>query len=350
MSVGELLTLYKDGELNLHPEFQRFFRWSDSQKSRLIESLLLGIPIPPIFVSQDPRGRWDVVDGLQRLSTIFELTGDLTTPTGTQVEPLTLQKTRYLPSLNNMRWGSKDDTGEDILPDPAKLAIKRARLDIKIVLNKSDQSSKYELFDRLNTGGTPATAQEVRNCLLIMINVDFFNWILDLSNDPGFQACVPLTDRQVEEQIPLELVVRFLSLRISTIEQIRSMNDLGPFLTDQITTMAESETFDRPAAEASFRKTFAILGDTLGDDSFRRYNPNKQRSEGAFLISLFETLALGIGFHAADPNYTISTTRLTEFHHTLWENAQFQAATRSGVRSTTRIPTTVILGREQLSM
>src|SRR5437870_10728564 len=68
MSIGELINLYRDGELDIHPEFQRFFRWSNEQKSRLIESLLLGIPIPSIFVSQRENGVWDVIDGLQRLS------------------------------------------------------------------------------------------------------------------------------------------------------------------------------------------------------------------------------------------------------------------------------------------
>lgn len=61
MSIGELAGLYQRGELDIHPKFQRFLRWSDEQKTKLIESILLRIPIPPIFVAQDPDGRWDVV-------------------------------------------------------------------------------------------------------------------------------------------------------------------------------------------------------------------------------------------------------------------------------------------------
>ena len=63
--------------LILRPEFQRVFRWSDAQKSRLIESVLLGIPLPSIFASQKNDGRWEVIDGLQRLSTLFETAGEL---------------------------------------------------------------------------------------------------------------------------------------------------------------------------------------------------------------------------------------------------------------------------------
>ena len=75
MSIGELLNLYRDGELDIHPEFQRVFRWNDFQKTKLIESIMLNIPIPPIFVSQNEKGIWDVVDGVQRLSTIFQFVG-----------------------------------------------------------------------------------------------------------------------------------------------------------------------------------------------------------------------------------------------------------------------------------
>ncbi|WP_330995983.1 DUF262 domain-containing protein [Burkholderia stagnalis] len=76
MSIGEILNLYKDKELDIHPEFQRVFRWGIQQKSRLIESLLLGIPLPSLYVSTNDLGVWEVIDGVQRLSTIFEFMGD----------------------------------------------------------------------------------------------------------------------------------------------------------------------------------------------------------------------------------------------------------------------------------
>ena len=79
VSIGELMSMYRDGDIDLHPEFQRIFRWSAGQKSSLIESIFLGIPIPSIFVSQREDGIWDVVDGVQRLSTIMEYVGLSTT-------------------------------------------------------------------------------------------------------------------------------------------------------------------------------------------------------------------------------------------------------------------------------
>lgn len=75
MSIGEIMNLYQNKELNINPNFQRMFRWRAEQKTRFIESILLGIPVPSIFVSQREDGVWDVIDGLQRLSTLFEFAG-----------------------------------------------------------------------------------------------------------------------------------------------------------------------------------------------------------------------------------------------------------------------------------
>ena len=77
ISIGELVNMYEQQELIIHPEYQRLFRWTDTQKTALIESILLGIPIPPIFVAEDENGVWEVVDGLQRLSTIVSFFGKL---------------------------------------------------------------------------------------------------------------------------------------------------------------------------------------------------------------------------------------------------------------------------------
>ena len=159
MSIGELINLYRDGELDIHPEFQRFYRWSNEQKSRLVESILLGIPIPSIFVSQREDGVWDVIDGLQRLSTVFELAGELRDSYGRKIPPLTLTSTKYLPSLHGKRWTDDDD---DIsIGVSNQLLIRRSKIDVKIILRESSDSTKYELFQRLNTG---ALNSRIKSC------------------------------------------------------------------------------------------------------------------------------------------------------------------------------------------
>ena len=179
MSIGELINLYRDGELDIHPEFQRFYRWSSEQKSRLVESILLGIPIPSIFVSQREDGVWDVIDGLQRLSTIFELVGELRDSYGRRIPALTLSRTKYLPSLEGKRW--KGDSDSSTIGPANQLLIRRSKIDVKIILRESSESTKYELFQRLNSGGTKLSSQELRNAILVMVNPETYRWIDNLA-------------------------------------------------------------------------------------------------------------------------------------------------------------------------
>src|SRR6516165_6780799 len=100
LSVSEVVNMYKDKELIINPDFQRLFRWEIGQKSKLIESLLLGIPLPSIFVFEKADAKWELVDGLQRMSTLLEFMGLLKDPTtGNTKAPSALVATKYLPSL-----------------------------------------------------------------------------------------------------------------------------------------------------------------------------------------------------------------------------------------------------------
>ena len=143
MSIGEIISMYSEGDLDIHPEFQRFFRWSIQQKSKLIESILLNIPIPSIFVAQRADGIWDVVDGLQRMSTIFEFIGILKDEKKIIVPPLKLQETNLLPSLENKLWESEDNNS---FTDAQQRYFKRSRLNFVIIQKESDENSKYELL------------------------------------------------------------------------------------------------------------------------------------------------------------------------------------------------------------
>lgn len=96
------MNLYRDNELTISPDYQRLFRWGVISKTRFIESLLLGIPIPPIFVHQDDDGIWELIDGLQRVSTILEFSGLLRDSTNNTPLPSSiLNGTQFLPSLSN---------------------------------------------------------------------------------------------------------------------------------------------------------------------------------------------------------------------------------------------------------
>ena len=149
MSIGEIINLFKEGDLILNPAFQRLFRWDDEQKTKFIESILIGIPIPQIFVAQQSSGQWTIVDGVQRVSTLLQLTGNLNNK-----EPLVLTECEYLPSIVDSKW-------ED-LPQDLQRIFRRSKLDISIILTENSIQSQYELFKRLNSGGLHLEDQELR--------------------------------------------------------------------------------------------------------------------------------------------------------------------------------------------
>lgn len=352
MSVGEMLSLYKEGEIDIHPDFQRFFRWTDFQKSRLIESLLLGLPIPPIFVSQQPTGKWELIDGLQRVSTLLELFGELKGKDGAVRPQLVLTATKYLPDLKGMVWDCDKTVGSEELPGEVKLLIRRARLDINIVLaTKSDKDGKFELFDRLNTGGTVATQQEVRNCLLLMAGGGFFEWLGDLAADVNFANAIPLTERQKEEQFDIELVVRYLALKDIEASEARQIDDLHSFLTDRVLKFCNDPTYDRNVQAQHFRSTFEMLNDALGENVFRRLRLDAvaPRSLGPFLLAAYEVVALGLGSNLSAGTALSTIAQVRDAHTTLWRDYA-QQVTSVGKRASSRLGDTLTLGRELFSV
>jgi hypothetical protein len=342
VSIGEWISLYERKELDIHPEFQRFFRWSPKQKSRLIESIFLGIPIPPIFVAQRPDGVWDVVDGLQRLSTILQFVGILRDEDRLPVETLVLEPTKYLPSLGGYQW-EHDDPARS-LTSAQRLLIKRSKIDASIILKESDEKAKYELFQRLNTGGSPLSDQEVRNSLLVMLNRDLYRWMKDLAADPSFLECIALTDRAVDEKYDMELLLRFLVLRTMPDEELGKIGDMGDFLTEQAMTLAEGGGPDREKEAEAFRTTFGVLQQTLGSDSFRRFDWKRNRFVGGFSVSAFEAVAIGVGYNfnevADKPGGIVDKVK------ELWRNEEFVNNSGSGIRASSRVPKIIPFARQ----
>lgn len=206
MSIGEIITMYSNKEIIIDPEFQRLFRWNIGQKSKLIESLLLGIPLPSIFVFEKEDGRWELIDGLQRISTILEFMGSLRDPTGNQYPPSILEATKYLPSLHNAVWETSDRipgvlvTEQNPIDKTQQLAIRRSRLGVEILKRPSDDQTKYDLFQRLNAGGTQANAQELRNCIVLMINSNYFRAVKTAADHVAFRNVISVSDEQLEKQ------------------------------------------------------------------------------------------------------------------------------------------------------
>lgn len=286
MSIGELVNLYKDGDLEINPAFQRFFRWSEAQKVRLIESILLGIPLPSIFVAQREDGVWDLVDGLQRVSTILYFMNELKNAEGNVDGALKLSATEYLPLLDGVSWKSE----ENELDSSLKRLFKREKIEIKIIKKESDTSTKFELFQRLNTGGSQLSDQEVRNCLLIMLNEDFYKILVELSQDQNFNETISITERLYEERYEMELILRLLSLANSDENELKNIPDVSDFLTQKLKYFADSG-IDWDLEKEILSKAFRIINATLSDNSFKRKVNGDFK--GGFQLTIFEVVATG---------------------------------------------------------
>ena len=335
MSIGEVINLYRDGELKIDPVLQRLFRWEDERKTRFIESLLLGIPIPPIFVFQTENGIWELIDGLQRLSTVLQLTGDLKNVDAKPVPPLVLNGTSFLPSLDGKRWAPSSEDAEDGIGQSMQIEIKRARLRIEILKFESDATAKFELFQRLNTGGVVLTEQEVRNSIAVSINPTFYNWLTDRSNDVTFKATTLQTPHAIDSQIDVELVLRFLAFRLVS---YKNGLDVHEYLDEALLKLAIDKNLDLNHETSVFNKTFQYLHDALGDKAFRRWNGYE--FQGKFLLSVYEVIATGVSknidtleaMNAGDRNDFIERKAKE-----LWNNDVFRTNSGAGVRGTTRL-------------
>ena len=130
MTIGEVANMYASSELNILPEFQRLFRWTEGRKSNFVESILIGIPIPPAFVYEKEDGTWELIDGLQRISTVLEFMGLLKDPDSGSFRRSKLLKTKYLPSLEGIVWQEQaaDEVG---LEKSLQLFFRRHRMDFQ---------------------------------------------------------------------------------------------------------------------------------------------------------------------------------------------------------------------------
>ncbi len=343
MSIGEVVNLYRDREIQIRPEFQRLFRWNVEKQSRLIESLLLDIPVPPVFVAQREDGVWEVVDGLQRLSTILSFLGELRDEdSGDLFSPSSLVKTRYLAGLEDATF-----SGPNALPTSLRLQFKRARLDFRILLKESDDKVKFELFDRLNSGGEPTSPQEVRTALILMTDSTFFTWLDGLRRSDDVSNSLALTDRNLNEQYDMELLIRFLSFDQSSTEELRSFADIDSFLTDTALSMAGDLNLDRGQLATRTLRVFEVVA-ALGPDTFRKYDARRGKTVGAFSVSAYEAVTLGI---AQNLDSWLAITRqqqseaLARCAQELWSDEEFKRNSGAGVRATTRAPKMGPVGR-----
>ena len=205
ISFSELASMVAEKELDISPDYQRLFQWSEGARSRFIESLLLEMPVPPIYMVEEEDNRKLLIDGLQRLSSYLHFRGMLyaphLTPPVQQGEMLRLVDCDIIPELNGKTY---DDLGTAL-----QIKLKRSFVRTEVVRKGSDARFKYHMFKRLNTGGEPLSPQQLRNCTIRLLDPTFIDFInLLTANDADFRTCIgTLSDEQRANSLSYELTL-----------------------------------------------------------------------------------------------------------------------------------------------
>ncbi|NQT13950.1 MAG: DUF262 domain-containing protein [Planctomycetes bacterium] len=292
ISLNELADMYSSEELAIQPEYQRLFRWSLTKQSQFIESLLLEMPIPAIFVIEVEEGKWELIDGLQRLSTYLHYRGMLDAP---ELNPpikledkLELEGCDILQELNGSTY--------DDLPLALQIRLKRSFLRVETIRQETDAHFRYYMFKRLNTGGESLSEQEVRNCTIRLLDARFNSFLIALSRNPEFVTCTEsLSEERRRMMGDVELVLRFFAFK-NSFDDFR--HDVSPFLTNYMERVSDGLhsrplSFDYDTEKQHFEKVFRILSATLGGNTCMRW-VGEDRYGGQFLMHHFEALTLGL--------------------------------------------------------
>ena len=278
---------------------------------------------------------WELVDGLQRVSTILQFFGILEGK-----DRLQLNGTKYIPSLEDFYWESKAE-GEKEIPDAVKLFFKRSKLNFTIILSESDKRAKFEVFQRLNTGGSNASNQEIRNNVMIMLNEPIWKWFHSLSENAAFQNSISLSDRLFEEQYHMELLLRFIALAYVP---YNAKKDLGDYLDDVNEYMLTEENFPFNEVEEDFNLTFEALNNLLGEKSFKKFDGVDFK--GKFLESAFETVAVGLANNIKHYDFPQDNEALLAKIKALYAEPTYTENAGSGSNAKSRIPKLVPFAQE----
>ncbi len=201
--VREIRTMVEQDELIIAPDYQRKFRWDTARESELIESILLGLPVPPIFVATNPDATWDLVDGLQRVSSIIHFVANGSEESLRKVdraESLKLTGLKKLTNFNKLRFSD--------LPKPLQMSFNKRSLRFTALSDKSETAVRFDLFERLNRGGISLSDQEVRACIF---RGPFNEMLRDLAESPDFRSLLKLQKGHLQDGTYEEQVLKFFA-------------------------------------------------------------------------------------------------------------------------------------------
>ncbi len=272
VTINLLLSRIKEAEIDLSPEFQRKAGiWSAGAQSRLIESLLMRIPLPALYVDGTDDDKWVVIDGLQRLTTLKRFVID---------KSLRLTGLEFLTNFTNYTY--------DDLPRNFQRRIQETQLTVYLISRGTPEEVKFTIFRRINTGGKPLSPQEIRHAL----NQGPSTRLLEeLAMSAEFQAATAggVANDRMDDR---EMVLRFLAFTITHYSEY-AVQDFDAFLNRSMRQINELPEAEREALKHQFTRAMRAAEAIFGNDAFRkRYNPDHRRMP--INKSLFETWSVNL--------------------------------------------------------
>ncbi|MBR2037166.1 MAG: DUF262 domain-containing protein [Lachnospiraceae bacterium] len=287
VSFNELFDMYENDELVISPDYQRLFRWDEEKQSRFIESLILEMPVPPIFVIETDEGVYELIDGLQRISSYLHFRGKKLGECENTANDLVLCGCDIIEELNGNSFLS--------LPKALQIKLKRSFVRMEVIRKESEPSLKYHMFKRLNTGGELLTFQEIRNCTIRMLGNNGIDFIQTCSKNDNFKNCIGKLDTEKKQKlIDQELILRFFALK----------NDLNQYrypVTEYLTNYLEMITTDYKNFNFEnegklFERTFEIIYKIFNDEAFSTLSKQGKPTNN-FANYLFDAVSLGIALN-----------------------------------------------------
>ena len=262
----DIKTLYdnwKTGDLILDPDFQRNFVWDEQKASNLIESILLKIPIPIIYTAED-NGIEEIVDGQQRLTSIFSFV-DGKFPNG---KAFKLRKLKIL-----IEFSGKSFTE---LTEIHKKAILKRGLTVVKILAQSNEDIKFEMFERLNTNITKLNAQELRNC---MYRGEYNEFIKHLARNEDFQYILNKPDAS-KRMYDCESVLLFLAFCNKNFDLYKG--NMSQFLNDEMRRNRSIGPIEKAELEVIFKKSVDLIRVIFGKNAFNVFSMSSYYKKGEF--------------------------------------------------------------------
>ncbi len=252
-TIDGLYSKYQRGKLNIQPNYQRRYVWDAKKASLLIESILLEIPIPVIYLAQNEDGVENVIDGQQRLTSLFCFI-DGKFPDG---KIFKLSGLNVFSELNGKTYKELDDERQEKLRDYSLRVISFTK--------DSDPELQYEIFSRLNTGSVALNDQELRNCIY---RGRFNNLLKELADNEDFRFITGIAQPHSRMK-DVELVLRFIAFKTET--YLNYQSPIKRFLNDVMRKQRNVDEVDIKKIREGFKRACLNTRSLLGDKAFRRF-------------------------------------------------------------------------------